>query len=583
MPRDVSIPLLLWVSAAVVLHILGGGGVVGVTLVEEKARAQRAEIRAMVQEIRRELGVVTLELDVAAEPSPAPTTDATTPPPTDRDSPSDDPDAAAEPVAPPKAKPDPVEAKTKPKPEPPKPQPAVKDEPPKPEPPKPEPPKPDPVAKAEPLKPDPIAKAEPPQQLEVLRDARIAVRQIVDKDQADNPNAPRIADDANRVDEETIARIRSNDRVSKDPSPGSNARGPSESVGDSEDDRAGDSFDRAGDARRPASTDASPPDPSRSPPRDPGVARGGASDAASSPSREARAAVDASKGQLGADGPAAPNTVTGDGGWTLDPANPGGSKGSGGAGAARAARAAEAGIAAGRGGARGSSLPVLAPGLALADVETIVGDSRLREQREASGRALRAQHRGRYDSNKFRRWLPDIENYDPSVKVGNQTALNAARVPFASYLASIHNRIHPIFAGEFLSLLDGLAKGHELNQDLITHVEIVLSKEDGRVVRAGVTRNSGFTMFDAAAMEAVHRAAPYGKPPEAILSPDGQVYLHWEFHRDPVDACSTRNARPFLLKEAPAPPPLLPRRTPRTRPSPTPEGPTVPGPVLPLR
>jgi len=30
------------------------------------------------------------------------------------------------------------------------------------------------------------------------------------------------------------------------------------------------------------------------------------------------------------------------------------------------------------------------------------------------------------------------------------------------------------------------------------------------------------------------------------FAPDGNVYLHWEFHRDPYDACSTRNARPFL-------------------------------------
>jgi hypothetical protein len=25
----------------------------------------------------------------------------------------------------------------------------------------------------------------------------------------------------------------------------------------------------------------------------------------------------------------------------------------------------------------------------------------------------------------------------------------------------------------------------------------------------------------------------------------------WELHRDPVDACSTRNARPYLLKLTP--------------------------------
>ena len=48
-----------------------------------------------------------------------------------------------------------------------------------------------------------------------------------------------------------------------------------------------------------------------------------------------------------------------------------------------------------------------------------------------------------------------IENYDPSVKLGNQTALNAARVPFASYVNRMHNRIHPIFADGFLGSLNG--------------------------------------------------------------------------------------------------------------------------------
>jgi hypothetical protein len=29
------------------------------------------------------------------------------------------------------------------------------------------------------------------------------------------------------------------------------------------------------------------------------------------------------------------------------------------------------------------------------------------------------------------------------------------------------------------------------------------------------------------------------------------VYLHWEFHRDEIYACSTMNARPFILNAAP--------------------------------
>jgi hypothetical protein len=61
------------------------------------------------------------------------------------------------------------------------------------------------------------------------------------------------------------------------------------------------------------------------------------------------------------------------------------------------------------------------------------------------------------------------------------------------------------------------------------------------------------------------------------VSPDGNVYLHWEFHRDEVYACSTMNARPFLLntpKKEPSDPnePKLPGRpsAPQERGSPPP-------------
>jgi hypothetical protein len=98
----------------------------------------------------------------------------------------------------------------------------------------------------------------------------------------------------------------------------------------------------------------------------------------------------------------------------------------------------------------------------------------------------------------------------------------------------------------------------------------------------GVTKASGVTAFDIVALNSVQRASPYGKAPDAIVSPDGNVYLHWEFHRDPFDACTTRNARPFLLKSAPtigvkpAPPPPPPPAKPGD------EAPST-GPLLPLR
>jgi hypothetical protein len=78
----------------------------------------------------------------------------------------------------------------------------------------------------------------------------------------------------------------------------------------------------------------------------------------------------------------------------------------------------------------------------------------------------------------------------------------------------------------------------------------------------GVTKTSGVTAFDIGALEAVSAAAPFGPAPPSIVSPDGNVYLHWEFHRDPRYACSTYFARPYILKAKPksAPPRVKPPR-----------------------
>lgn len=152
---------------------------------------------------------------------------------------------------------------------------------------------------------------------------------------------------------------------------------------------------------------------------------------------------------------------------------------------------------------------------------------------------------------RFDRWRTAVEKDTPAVQPGNITALNAARVPFARYLKAMHDRIHPLFADQFLGTLSNLPKGHPLGQELSTHLEIVLAKDTGKLVRMGVIKSSGVTAFDVGVLDAVDRAAPFGKAPDVIASPDGNVYVHWELHRDPVDACSTRNARPFILKAPP--------------------------------
>ncbi len=202
-------------------------------------------------------------------------------------------------------------------------------------------------------------------------------------------------------------------------------------------------------------------------------------------------------------------------------------------------------------------------------VVAVVGKEQLNHDRVADGERRRSEHRGSWVASNFERWRSAIENYVTSVKPGNQTALNAARVPFASYLTNMHNRIHPLFAESFLGSLDGLPPAHPLNNiKLITRLEIVLSK-DGKLVKMGVAKASGVTSFDVAALDAVERASPFGPAPGAIVSTDGRVYLHWEFHRDEVYACSTRNAAPFMLNVSPGAPPPTPAAPPAKPTNPT--------------
>ncbi|MEI9947621.1 MAG: TonB C-terminal domain-containing protein [Pseudomonadota bacterium] len=181
-----------------------------------------------------------------------------------------------------------------------------------------------------------------------------------------------------------------------------------------------------------------------------------------------------------------------------------------------------------------------------------IGTDQLARERQVDGERRRSAHVGSWHPMDPSRWRSAIENYTPSVQLGNQTALNTAASAFGSYLSMIHNRIHPIFADSFLGSLDNLPASHPMNnQDLSTEVEIILDQESGKVVRMGVTKFSGITAFDIAALDSVKRAAPFGTPPREIVSPDGKVYLHWEFHRNQY-ACSTLNARPFILKVQPS-------------------------------
>lgn len=577
MSRDAQIPILLWITAAIVVHMAGGEGAATVSRVYQ----DRANLRAIVHNVRSTFskqGNDTIEVLAITEPTPPeeqvePPKDTADGDQTDVDRMDADPSEKHDAVKPKKAPEKKAEEK------------------------KPEEKKPEEQKKPEPEKVvvvPPVVAPPPPPPPPMAPDHRLAIRQHADPNQADNPNANRIADEANHVAEETMAKIRAHDQDAQSPQIGSKqlSKGPDDKEGNADDDKEADSEQHQGDKdHAPGESDKKSTSAEHDAPKPPSDAKiAQRAEAPSTPGDGARgtggkntpnAPVPPAPREGGA-GPSSPEVIAGtNGGYTVDPANPGGD------GKGKTASRKRAGVAyqspvniGGFGYGKGGPLNLAQP-----TFEKAIGEKQLQAERMADGAARLSRHRGSAPQNKFGEYKAAIENYDPSVKPGNQTALNAARSVFATYLNTIHNRIHPIFADEFLSSLDAASKSNVMNKpDLWTRVEIVLSKDQGKIVRFGIVKPSGVTAFDIVALNSIKRAEPFGKAPDAIVSPDGNVYLHWEFHRDPFDACSTRNARPFLIAGSAASVSPVPGKSGKAGSTPSSDAPRVlPPPLLPLK
>jgi hypothetical protein len=454
---------------------------------------------------------------------------------------------------------------------------------------KPEPPK-QPDVKVVAKEDDPLKKLD---EVPLKADNRIAVKQHAQKNQADNPNAKFIADDANKVENETVATQTSHDQDDPNPTPGgSKTAGPQDKVGDSDKTKIAESEEHKGEKNkgpgekgtefeiqhdaRPIEKPQGPvavnqAQPSTQIPRSGGDGRTASQTTPNQPPPQLAP---------GAPPAPAPDVIQGTDGWVFNPVRPGAqpdpSQGAPGTTNQKQPVAQNQPTKwLGLGGSPGPGQVNL--NLTNTGVVATVGVDQLRKEREADGERRKSEHRGSWTASNFERWRNAIENYVSSVKPGNQTALNTAAVPFASYLNTIHNRIHPIFADNFLGSLDNLPKSHPMNDPkILTRLEIVVSPKEGRIVKMGIVKTSGITAFDIAALDSVHRAQPFGPAPGAIVSPDGNVYLHWEFHRDEVFACSTMHARPFMLNvpakapDEPQPPGPAPRSPTHERGAPPP-------------
>lgn len=542
MAREPHIPLFLWVAAAILVHLTWGGGAEQVAEVFEERADVRRFAASVQQHFRRRFSTEISLFDEASLPEQ---NREAQPAPEKLDGPKDD--RPSEPVAADNARlakpePDPVPALDDPKRKKDKPDPAEKEKEAKVE----EKQKPKPEPEPEKVVKDPREKLEIPKRVAV-------VQHVEDQNQAENPEAEFLGEHNNRVREQTQARITATDQDNQTPTPGSQHSGPTEAPGDSYVDDLAQSDDSPGEVNRAPSEDklaakevVSVSQPNGIPEVAGRVRSGPEKSDPGERGQTARAASSASEAMPGTEN-------TDSGAWQVSEERQARLERA--ALEARRHRAATAsgnpdrpldflGLGA-QGRTEGGVNLNLTPGTALA----AIGQDQLAREIRADGERRRSKHQGSWKAIGIERWRPAIENYVATVTLGNQTSLNTAAAPFATYLNRIHNRLHPIFAVSYLGFLDGLPGSAGLHDnDMKTNLEIVLSQSNGSIVKMGVTRTSGVTAFDISALESVQRASPFGAPPSSIVSPDGNVYLHWEFHRNPLFACSTYFARPYIIK-----------------------------------
>jgi hypothetical protein len=563
----VLIPLLIWVSASLCLHLLS---YLATTEVAERAERDRLRLAGARAGAGQHTALPPSEIEFTYVPSPP---SASTPPPPTPDTVAEQERARTpvelrpEPRRPERPRPPPRIARVQPVPTPPTPRTPVT--------PPVTPPLPVPVTPAPPRPPQP---PRPPPRM-----------QYVDQNNQNNEPTPEdpafLAQSNNNVREQTVAATRNLNR--NDPQPqvgGSPSQNRGERLGNGERDVSADERDRDGD---PNHVPSSAPNPgprganssrtaSATPP--PGTVANDPHAGGAQAGRAGRAGRAGEVGTAGAPGaasntatPATPGAMTsehGQGavavGTSPTNAGPAGAGGQGGQDGQRGqgGQGGQNGSAASRLGVRGlgaaGALEALSP--STSTYNQVYGREAADERRIA--RERRSQARGNY-SESWRVSRAAIENYTPSVRIGNTTSLRTAHSPFAEYLTGMHRRIHRLFADGFIPGLDSLPGNSPLNdRTLVTTLEIVL-EADGRIARLGVVRTSGMTPFDVGALNAVRRSAPFGAAPQAMLSGDGRAYMHWAFHRD-ERYCLPLEVEPYMVPapggETPAPSQPAPRR-----------------------
>lgn len=447
--------------------------------------------------------------------------------------------------------------------------------------PEPEPQRAEPEPEPEPVEADQVEMPQlrppppPPEERELVR----VEQHAQNPDEPPPEDAQHAAEQNNRVEEETLARIRNPNMNDPEPQAATptEALPPAEDEGDSAEEEVAELQEVEGsDERDPTREEIRtppPPRPTRAPSRSrtPAVAEAARGDgrrgASEGDGRPQEAAGGGRTARGGGESVPTREVVVSDGlgTWRMrvpDPdavAGEGEGEGGGPAVAGRGTGTEGEGSGAGRAGrsrrrARGGSAGGRgAPNLRMSWTQfaSVYGEEELERERELRLEQRRSESRGAARQRHWQQFRAAMEHHDVRVRPGNQTALNARMDPFATYIARMHNaRIHPRFAGDYLHHVPpSVAQTFQANPNMHTKLEIGIDAE-GRVAHISVIGTSGDLMFDLGAFEAIMRSQPFEATPANIRSPDGLVYLHWSFYRNQRQ-CGTFNARGFILSTAP--------------------------------
>jgi TonB family protein len=101
------------------------------------------------------------------------------------------------------------------------------------------------------------------------------------------------------------------------------------------------------------------------------------------------------------------------------------------------------------------------------------------------------------------------------------------------YLQALHAKVHRLWADNFLAMATAqLPKEHPVNlMSRVAELDLALAS-GGDVVEVKVSKSSGSTEFDAAAVDVVKTSTPLAEASETTLSDDGKVHVKWLFARD---------------------------------------------------